>query len=89
MFYQHAMNCGINMTGKCAVALKDSAGMLLMVDVIDPETTLPVVHAGTTMDIQLIELLQGYGVDYVVVYYKRFTEPRGPNLGQNQNVAAY
>lgn len=72
MYTQHAIDCGINMTGKLAVAVEDSAGMLLMLDIINPVTRAPVIHAGTTMDIQLIEVAQGYGIDYVVVYHRMF-----------------
>lgn len=91
MYTQHAIDCGINMTGKLALAVEDSAGWLLMLDIIDPVTRAPVIHAGTTMDIQLIAVAQSYGVDYVVVYHRIFpaTHSVQRNLGQNPNVAAY
>ena len=72
-FTQHAIDCGINMTGKLAIPLEDSAGRLVMIDIINPETRDVVIHAGTTMDIQLIEVCQSYGVDYVIVYKGRHT----------------
>ena len=65
---QHARDCGINMTGKIAVPLADSAGRLVMVDIIDPETRDVIVNAGTTMDAQLIGVCESYGVDYVIAY---------------------
>ena len=66
--YAHAIQCGINMTGKLALPVAESAGYLLMMDVTHPETLKPILHAGTTMDQQLITVAQEYGVDYVVVY---------------------
>lgn len=68
LLHQHAVDCRINMTGKVAVPLEDSAGRLLMVDINDPETREVVIHSGVTMDVQLIEVCQSYGIDYVVVY---------------------
>lgn len=67
-YNDHAVKCGINMTGKIAVPLDDSNGHLIMVDLIDPETRDAVTHAGTTMDVQLIEVCKSYGIDYVIVY---------------------
>lgn len=67
-FNQHATDCGINLTGKVALSLENSAGRLVMVDLIHPVTRDVVLHAGTTMDIQLIEVCQSFGIDYVVVY---------------------
>jgi molybdopterin biosynthesis enzyme len=72
-FNVHAMNCRINLTGKVAVPLEDSSGRLVMVDVTHPETMQVVLHAGTTMDMQLIEVCQSYGIDYVVVYKGQHT----------------
>ena len=68
LYFQHALDCGINMTGKVAIPLGDSAGRLVMIDIIDPETRDVVIHAGTTLDTQLIEVCQSYGVDYAIVY---------------------
>lgn len=75
-FYQHAMQCGINMTGKIALPVEDSAGRLVMIDLIHPETLEVILHAGTTMDVQLIEVCQSYGIDYVIVYKGRHTPLR-------------
>lgn len=72
-FNQHALDCHINLTGKIALPLECSHGRLVMVDVINPETRDVVIHAGTTMDSQLIEVCQSYGVDYVIVYKGRHT----------------
>ena len=66
--HQHALDCGINMTGKIAIPLEESAGRLVMVDITDPENREVVLNAGTTMDIQLIEVCERYGIDYVIVY---------------------
>jgi hypothetical protein len=68
IFFQHALDCGVNMTGKTAIATECSAGRLIMVDVINPVTLDVVINAGTTMDVQLIEVCMSYGIDYVVVY---------------------
>jgi len=73
LYFQHALDCGINMTGKVAIPLGDSAGRLLMCDIIDPETREVVIHSGTTMDAQLIGVCQSYGVDYAIVYRGRHT----------------
>ena len=67
-FNIHAAECGINLTGKTALPLENSAGHLVMIDVTHPETMQVVLHAGTTMDMQLIEVCQSYGIDYVIVY---------------------
>ena len=72
-FNQHAINCRINLTGKVAIPIEDSSGRLLMVDLIDPITRDILIHAGTTMDVQLIEVCESYGIDYVVVYKGRHT----------------
>jgi hypothetical protein len=72
-FEQHARDCGINMTGKVAIPLGDSAGRLVMIDIIDPVTRDVVIHAGTTMDAQLIEVCESYGIDYVVAYRWKHT----------------
>jgi hypothetical protein len=66
--YEHAVSCGINMTGKIALPVAESAGYLVMVDIIHPVTLEPVIHAGTTMDVQLVEHCEMCGVDYVIVY---------------------
>jgi len=68
LYFQHALDCGINMTGKTTLPIEDSGGRLLMCDIIDPETREVVIHSGTTIDIQLIEVCQSYGVDYAIVY---------------------
>lgn len=67
-YNQSAINCGINMTGKVALATEDSDGRLVMVDIISPVTLDVYINAGTTMDIQLIDLCQRLGIDWVVVY---------------------
>jgi hypothetical protein len=72
-FNQHAMDCRINLTGKVALPLENSDGRLVMVDVLNPVTRDVILHAGTTMDIQLIEVCQSYGIDYVVVYKGKHT----------------
>lgn len=56
------------MTGKTALPIEDSDGRLLMCDISDPETRDVIIHTGTTMDVQLIEVCQSYGVDYAIVY---------------------
>lgn len=56
------------MTGKVALATEDSDGRLVMVDIISPVTLDVYINAGTTMDIQLIDLCQRLGIDWVVVY---------------------
>ena len=76
-FNQHAMDCGINLTGKVAVPIEDSAGRLVMIDLIHPVTRDVALHAGTTMDTQLIEVCQSFGIDYVVVY-KHSHSPSSP-----------
>ena len=67
-FNQHAMDCRINLTGKVALPLEASAGRLVMIDLLNPVTLEVVLHAGTTMDAQLIAVCRSYGIDYVVVY---------------------
>ena len=67
-FNDHAVQCGINMTGKIAIPLEDSAGHLVMVNITDPETGEDIIQSGTLMDSQLIEVCESYGVDYVIVY---------------------
>ena len=67
-FFQHAIDSGINMTGKLAIPLDESVGRLLMVDVIDPVTRDVVIPSGVTLDIQLIDVCESYGIDYVIVY---------------------
>jgi hypothetical protein len=75
-FNQHALDCRINLTGKVAIPIEAASGRLLMIDLIDPETRDVIIHAGTTMDVQLIEVCQSYGIDYVVVYKGRHTPLR-------------
>jgi hypothetical protein len=67
-FFQHAIDCGINMTGKLAIPLFESVGRLVMVDLIHPETRETIIPSGVTMDIQLIEICEIHGIDYVIVY---------------------
>lgn len=71
-YFQHALNCGINMTGKLALPVSESAGSLVMVDVINPVTLETVIPSGCTMDVQLIDVAESLGVDYVVVYHRQF-----------------
>ena len=74
-FNDHATKCGINMTGKVALPIEESAGRLVMINVIDPVTRDTVINAGTTMDCQLIDICESYGVDYVIVYRGSHTIP--------------
>jgi hypothetical protein len=67
-FTRHAEDSGINMTGKLAIPVSESVGRLLMIDVIDPVTRDVVIPSGVTLDIQLIDVCESYGIDYVVVY---------------------
>ena len=67
-FLQHALSCGINMTGKEAIALEESNGRLIMHPVRHPETGQVLLNVGTTMDTQLVEVCASAGVDYIVVY---------------------
>ena len=67
-FFQHAIDCGINMTGKLAIPVSESGGRRLMIDVIDPVTRDVVIPSGVTLDIQLIDVCESYGIDYVIVY---------------------
>ena len=67
-FNDHAIQCGINMTGKIAIPLEDSPGHLVMVNITDPETGEAIIQSGTTMDSQLVDVCESYGVDYVIVY---------------------
>jgi hypothetical protein len=67
-FNDHAIKCGINMTGKIAIPLEDSSGHLVMINITNPETGEAIIQAGTTMDCQLIDVCESYGVDYVIVY---------------------
>lgn len=66
--YAHAVSCGINMTGKLALPVAESAGYLLMMDIEHPVTRDVIINAGTTMDQQLIDVAAAEGVDYVIVY---------------------
>ena len=65
---EDARICGINLTGKVAIAPKDADGRLVMVDIISPVTLAVYIYAGTTMDAQLIDLCYSLGIDWVVVY---------------------
>jgi hypothetical protein len=56
------------MTGKNALPVAESAGYLVMVDITHPVTRDVIIHAGTAMDSQLIDVAAAEGVDYVVVY---------------------
>jgi hypothetical protein len=76
LYFQHALDCGINMTGKTALPIEESGGRLLMTDISDPVTREVVIHSGTTMDTQLIRVCQSYGVDYAIVYRGRHTPAR-------------
>ena len=67
-FTQHAIDCGINMTGKLAIPLDESVGRLVMVDIVHPETRETIIPSGVTMDTQLIDICTSCGVDYVIVY---------------------
>ena len=67
-FLQHALSCGINMTGKEAIALFEGNGRLIMHPVRHPETGQVLLNVGTTMDTQLVEVCASAGVDYIVVY---------------------
>jgi len=66
-FYIHAARCGINMTGKLAVAIEDSLGMLLMHPVINPVTLEVRIPTGIIMDMDLADVCYEIGVDYVIV----------------------
>ena len=68
-YRQHALDCGINMTGKLALALEDSTGMLLMIDIARPDNREVIIPAGIILDCQLIEHAARYGVDYTIVYF--------------------
>ena len=75
-FFQHAIDCGINMTGKLAIPLNESVGRLVMIDIVHPETRETIIPAGMTMDSQLIEICASCGVDYVIVYKHAHTPSR-------------
>ena len=75
-FNQHAKDSGINMTGKLAIPLDASAGRLVMIDIVHPETRETIIPAGVTMDSQLIEICASCGVDYVIVYKHAHTPSR-------------
>lgn len=68
-YRQHAVDCGIDMTGKVTVPCDlRSSGTIVVVPPIHPETReelLPVKTVLTAED--LIRLKKYYGVDYVVV----------------------
>ena len=72
-FNEHALTCGVNLTGKVAIPVEVSAGRLVMVDIIHPVSREIMIHAGTTMDVQLIDVCLSHGVDYLVVYKGRHT----------------
>jgi len=67
-FFQHAIDCGINMTGKLAIPLDESVGRLVMIDIVHPETRETIIPSGVTMDTQLIDICVSCGVDYVIIY---------------------
>jgi hypothetical protein len=73
-YFQHALNCGINMTCKLAMPIDDCVGYMVMHRVDDPVSLRPLVQTGVRIDQDVIEMLKEYGVDYVVVFWHKIID---------------
>lgn len=66
-FQQHALDCGLDMTGSAAVSVEDANGLVLSHKVLDPVYFTLLLHPGTCMTNPLIYWLKSFRVDYVCV----------------------
>ena len=48
------------------IQIEDSTGKIVMVDIIHPETRKVIIHSGTMMNTQLIEVCMSEGVDHII-----------------------
>lgn len=65
--YQHALDCGLDMTGSTAVELEYAYGLTLTHKVYDPEYQDLLLRSGTCLTHRLIDWLRSFGIDYVCV----------------------
>ena len=69
---QHALDCGLDMTGADAVYITDDCydakGYALAHMVLDPVHGDALLMPGTVLTRRLIEWLRSFGVDYVTVF---------------------
>lgn len=66
-YRQHAILCGIDMTGREAVPVRECEDRELAVDALDPVTLEPLLSAGITPNLLGMHILLEAGIDYVVV----------------------
>mgnify|MGYP000119601310 CR=1 FL=1 len=69
-YRQHAVDCGLDMTGCDAIELDHeycAAGMVVAHTICDPEHQDYLVRPGTVLTRRMIEWLMSFGVDYVTV----------------------
>ena len=66
-FFQHAVDCGLDMTSATAVAVHNSRGLTLAHKVCEPVYQDTLLWAGTCMTTRLVQWLESFGVDYVTV----------------------
>lgn len=67
-FHQHAVDCGVDMTGSAAVGIDgDAIGCTLSHTMLHPVSGEIVLEAGTALELRHIERLQQCGFDYVPV----------------------
>lgn len=65
-FRQHAIDCGVDLTGCSVVPTNDSADCTVARPVVDPETQMHLLAPGQVILPADIRLLNSYGVDYVI-----------------------
>lgn len=68
-YRQHALDCGLDMTGADARSLSDydAVGFALAHSVHDPVYCDLLLRPGTVMTRRLVEWLRSFGLDYVTV----------------------
>lgn len=67
-FHNHAVSCGIDMTGKVAVSVYGNLiGETLADDVINPENMETVLHTGQTLNAAALQWMRLMGCDYCVI----------------------
>jgi hypothetical protein len=66
-YFQHAVDCGLDMTSATALGINDARGLTLAHAVLDPEFQDVLLWPGTCLTVRLIDWLKSFGVDYVTV----------------------
>jgi hypothetical protein len=67
VYHDHAIACGVDMTGKCALPLDQCLNRWTAAEVLHPETQDPIVVVGWWILEDTIDECKAAGVDYLIV----------------------